>query len=335
MKNLNYWNEVFFNVFPDLAFVRGENEASIYDFKRNVLLPIPLVLCDIVDQLKEEPCGAIISQLDKESQNYFVQYLNYLHKNDIGAFIGQRICFKPLELTWDFPAAITIAQLGLSNSSNFNPFYAIEQIIDQGCHQIEFRLKNIWGKPSKVEALLEAVSTSSVRGIHLYISHGQDWCPSSVKKLFEKYPKLLFFNAFNAESNFTENLDPGAINLSSKKWTEEYWKTNQFQNRYIVNLNYFTEAQKFHPLLNRKVCLDETGVWKNDFLYENSHGHLNEVLLKELISLDDFTKWWHINPDMILDLKASSRRYAILPIQPLVPIYGSDGLYKFSPLSRM
>ncbi len=332
MKHLDYWNEAFFNVFPDLAFVRGDNDASIYDFKRNALLPIPLVLCDIVEQLEDESCGAIISSLDKESKSYFVQYLNYLHKNDLGAFRNKKLNFKAIQPTWDFPATIISFQLNLSSKSNFDPFCAIDQIVDQHCHQLELRLKNEWGHPAKVEAILEAVATSGIRGIHLYVAHGEKWCASSVNNLFKSYPKLLFFNACNVENKYNENLHPGAIRLSDEKWTEKLWAINHFQDRYIVNIDYFHEAQEFHPLLNRRVCLDENGFWKNDLYYKQNHGHISDIALGELISLESFTKWWRINPDKIVDLKASSRRYAVLPIKPLIPLNNGSGLYTFEQL---
>jgi|GEM_PF-3018234 len=326
----NDWLNLYFTPFSDVVFVRGKEDAAAYDFGRFALLPVPPVLCDVVEALEEATCGEFVASLPEDQQGLVAPYVAFLLRNDFGTLRKDRVAFRPLSREWDQSNELLSAQLELSKHSDFDPHAVLRQITDRDCFQLEIRLADNWTSIGAVEKLLEGIRGSTLRAVNVYLASVAGWTKPEAEELFERHNKLLHLLGYGATVAVEKAYRPGVLKLTTDSQSEGAADRNHYQGRYIVNYHYFTEAQQFNPLLNRRVSVSEFGYWKNDLSYEHTFGHVAERPLTEVLSDPDFTALWRVNADRITDLKDSARRYAVWPAAPLIPIADGSGLYTFS-----
>ncbi|TXF88460.1 hypothetical protein FUA23_14335 [Neolewinella aurantiaca] len=329
MKLPDNWRELYFTLFPDVVLVKGERDAAAYDFNRAELVPIPPVLCDLVEELEVHTCGELAGSLPPDQSPLVGKYLSYLLEKDFGTFREEIIAFKPLDRDWDQSNELLSAQLELNASSDYNVAAVLDQITDLNCFQLELRLGEKWANPEAVEGLLELVRGSTLRAVDLYLTDGSAWTPERGDDLFARHPKLLHFMAYAAPTAYEKTFHPGTLKMVVHPLPKGEERRNHYKGRYIVNYQYFTEALRFNPLLNRRVSVSSFGYWKNDLMYEETFGHVTERKLTEVLASPEFTRLWKVNADRIVDLKDSARRYAVWPAEPLTALQDGSGCYTF------
>lgn len=326
----NNWQERYFTAFPDVVFVKGKKDAAAYDFARLELVPVPQVLCDVVEALEDVTCGEFVASLPKDQQDLVEPYLAYLIRKDFGTLRKDKVAFQPLSREWDHSNELLGAQLELSRHSDFNPHDALRQITDRDCFQLEIRLADQWTGTGVVDELLEGLRGTTLRAVNIYLANAAGWAVTEANELFESHPKLLHLLGYGATEAFEKTYRPGMLRLTTDAQPADMARRNHYEGRYIVNYQYFTEALLFNPLLNRRVSVSEFGYWKNDLSYARTFGHVAEKPLPAVLNDPDFTALWRVNADQITELKDSARRYAVWPAAPLTPLADGSGLYSFS-----
>lgn len=326
----NNWQESYFTAFPDVVFIKGEEDAAAYDFGRLQLVPVPQALCDVVEALEDATCGEFVASLPADQQDLVQPYLSFLLRKDFGTLRKDKIAFQPLSREWDQSNELLGAQIELNRHSDFNPHDALRQITDRDCFQLEIRLADDWTSTWAVENLLEGLRGTTLRAVNIYLASAAGWTMEDADELFARHPKLLHLLGYGATAAGEKTYRPGMLRLTTDPQPAGTAERNHYEGRYIVNYRYFTEALQYNPLLNRRVSVSEFGYWKNDLAYDRTFGHVAETPLSAVLNDPDFTALWRVNADRIIELKDSARRYAVWPAAPLSPLADGSGLYTFS-----
>lgn len=324
------WRQLYFTPFPDVVYVKGKHDAAAYDFNRGSLIPVPPVLLDLVEQLKRWSCGEVAAALPSEEQELIVPYLEYLLRRDFGTMRPERVAFHPLNEDWSHAGNLLSAQLELSRHSHYDWQNVLAQITDLNCFQLELRLFDNWGEEAAVNKLLEPLRGTTLRAINVYVSQAAVWTSQALRSMFESHPKLLHFKGYGVTQPLSLSFQPGSAELTPAPLTDEILQANHYRGRYVVNYQFYTESRKHHPLLHRRVAVNDFGYWKNDLNYPATFGHVGERELREVLTDEGFTRLWHVNPDKILELKDSARRYAVWTTDPLEPAPESPGYYRYT-----
>jgi hypothetical protein len=178
----------------------------------------------------------------------------------------------------------------------------LEQLNGLLCKNIELRLSNVAAHREELSRLLEIIE----RGVFSYL----------VVWLMDETPELR-----------------RVIETESAKAAEIYVLNGQPAEeapvgQYIVNVNYFAEAQGRHPYFNKRVCVSGDGSIKRCLTHGESFGHVGERSLADVIRDPGFTEWWDVHPGMIEDLGGSAFRYAIYSNRALVRTANNQYRYK-------
>lgn len=307
----------FFRLFANCIPVRGSEESIIIDLQNNEYIYIPNLLFDVIkiNQNKTVKDTKIFfnNELDEGVDNYF----KYLTEIGYGFFLDNVESFPQLSLEWSSPLEVNNAILEISEDCNYDYISAIKQLNDLGCSSLQLRINKIKSRETILE-VLQASHNSRIRSLEIVI------------------PELLFDSSF---SDYLENIE-NRISIyivhsiaDENKVKELYGKSKYYEQKrllftpkvitsstadaktkenLVVNVDFFCEAQKFNVALNRKVCIDNDGNFKNFLSHKIVYGNLNNKSITELINDSQFTKKWFINNDNIAICKDCQFRYSCL-----------------------
>jgi hypothetical protein len=137
--------------------------------------------------------------------------------------------------------------------------------------------------------------------------------PALADALYARCPKILSLLVHAAPVARASTAHPGKVAFI----TQDLRRVPP-RPRYVVNLQYFAEAQRFNPYYNRKLCVDETGAIKKCLLLADSFGHVDATPLAEVLAQEAFQALWHAAPDRTAELQDSELRYALFSADCLV-----------------
>lgn len=307
----------FFRLFANCIPVRGSQESVIIDLQNNEYIDIPNLLFDVLkineNKTVKETKIFFNNELDEGINNYF----KYLTKIGYGFFLDNVESFPPLSLEWFSPLIVNNAILEINENCNYNYISAIMQLNALGCSSLQLRINKINSRETILE-ILEATRTSRIRSLEIVIPEflfDTSFCQyledienrisifvvhsvSDENKVKEEYGKSKFYE--QKRLLFTTKV----INSSTKDVKNK--------ENLIVNVDFFCEAQQFNVGLNRKVCIDNDGNFKNFLAHKNVYGNFNKKSIKKLIADNQFTKKWFINNDNIDICKDCQFRYSCL-----------------------
>ena len=92
-----------------------------------------------------------------------------------------------------------------------------------------------------------------------------------------------------------------------------------------VNIELFTESQKYHTYFNRKLAIDTYGNIKNCSALDKSYGHVSTSDIYTIVTSDEFQSLWFIHKDIISICKDCEFRYMCIDARE--PIKGENDVY--------
>lgn len=300
----------YFKIFAHNIPVKGKERSAIYDLQKGEITLIPNILYTIIQDLNLQPLKDVRHKYAPKNPELFDNYINFLLKKDLGFKTKSPEAFPDLVLEYDVPTEIYTAIIE-SDFKEYNLKLLLEALDNLLCQNLEIRLTI--NDLTKIELLdfIQLLNKKTFRSVVLILNYRQElWYEDWAISLYEACPKIDRIIIVNCPIRFESEKYSQKISYSTKTLSE----VGQYKKRYIVNQNYFTEALKFNPFYNRKICVDNDGNIKNDLRQKVCFGNISEsknvtTQLLETLKNEAFRERWYASPDSIEGLRDSELRY--------------------------
>lgn len=300
----------YFKLFAHNVPVSGKSRSAIYDLQKGEIVFIPTILFDILQALTNSTIAVVQDKFAPNNPAVFKQYLDFLLKKDLGFITESPTDFPALSLQWESPCEIYSAVIE-ADFQHYSVAKVLTTLDELLCRHIELRLDIQALSAQEIIAFFEELNTKTFRSIVVLLDYQAVlWYDDWATKIFESCKKIEKIFVVGCPVKFKHEVYAENIKFLTKNWAELYVE----KPRYIVNIQYFSEAQHHHPFYNRKVCIDNRGNIKNDIRQRKSFGNVRnhdtvKVALQEAINSADFRELWYVNPDKIAAVKDSELRY--------------------------
>jgi hypothetical protein len=294
--------------------VRGTAAGAIYNLHQGSLTRVPLVLLDLLAQLALAPLATVRARYAYDLAS-FDRYVDFLLGKDLAFKTEEPAHFPPLDLAWHYPGLLTHAVLEYEFAH-----YALPEVLTQLdrllCRHLELRL-DLGSQPATaLHELLAPLATSVFKTITLFIRHTAAITPAVLDEVYAAHPKLTYLFCHSAPAT--------ARSAQHARVLTTRWELGNGgdipllpASKYIVNSQFFAEAQQHNPYYNGRVCVNYLGQLKNCLRHAQSFGQVQAQPLRELIGQPGFQELWHASADKIDGLCESELRYAVCPSQAL------------------
>ena len=106
-------------------------------------------------------------------------------------------------------------------------------------------------------------------------------------------------------TNFSGMLPPIFSPSKTTPCSTSGGKSRKYGPKYVVNLQFFAEAQHRNPYYNGKVCISRKGLIQNARSQKHAFGQIPVDSLGQVVKQADFQEMWLATPDTIEELKDS------------------------------
>ncbi|MFT4092036.1 MAG: hypothetical protein QM640_00250 [Niabella sp.] len=311
----------FFKLFSHNIPVLGRDMSVVYNLQKSKLIYIPNSMFKVLDLMKQKTVKEVRANIDIESLPLFDEYLIFLKKYDLGFFTLFPEEFPEMNMQWFSPNEIISAIIEYdATDGGYDLSDALNQLEDLTCFHIELRIKNaIAPCLDRINQWTEGKIFKSINIVIEYNASIDNLLADFYKKN-DKIDWILVYNAHkNSNKKSKDSIKYTSLSLSSK---ELIFPSDQ----YIISVKYFTEALQFHPLFNKKVCIDSLGNLKNDLRFHQSFGNINNLTIKAALQTTGLKDLWFAAPDKVIEYKDDVLRYCKLYTDNLEPV--GDGYYK-------
>jgi hypothetical protein len=288
--------------------VPGAASGAIYNLHQGTLVRVPSVLLGLLAQLAEAPL-ATVRQRHAYDLASFDRYIEFLLARDLAFQTEEPARFPALAPAWHYPGLLTHAVLEYEFAH-----YALPDVLRQLdrllCRHLELRL-DLGGQPwPALDELLASLATSTFRTVALFVRHTEDSTPAALDALYAAHPKLTYIFCHSAPAT-VRSTQHARVLTTRWKLAADGRLPELPAPRYIVNSQFFAEAQLHNPYYHGRVCVGRLGQFKNCLRHMPSFGQVQETPLLELIAQPDFQELWYASADKIEGLSDSEFRYAL------------------------
>lgn len=304
----------FFNIYALCILVRGVKESIIVDLQNNEYINIPNLLLDVLKETRVKTINEIKNFYNDELNDGINHYFKYLNEIGYGFFLDNPENFPELNLDWYSPLKVNNAILEIDENCKYDFCEAVKELSSLGCSSIQIRI-NKADTDKIIREILNVTRKSRIRNIEIFI------------------PEFLFENSFikyledieNRVSSFAIHSVADESLIIEKYKRSKFYKQKKIfftskivnnltqdhisKENFIINMDFFCEAQKYNVALNRKVCIDNEGNYKNFLAHKNVYGNFKDKTITELINDNDFKRKWFISNDNIDICKDCQFRY--------------------------
>lgn len=288
--------------------VRGAASGAIYNLHQGTLVRVPTVLLGLLEQLAEAPL-ATVRQRHAYDLASFDRYIEFLLGRDLAFQTEEPARFPALVPAWHYPGLLTHAVLEYE-FANYDLPDVLRQLDRLLCRHLELRL-DLGSQPlSALEELLVSVATSAFRTIALFVRHTEATTPAALDALFAAHSKLTYIFCHSAPATVRSAHHARVL---TTRWPlpADGALPALPAPRYIVNSQFFAEAQLHNPYYHGRVCISRLGQLKNCLRHAPSFGQVQARPLRELLAQPDFQDLWYACVDKIDGLSDSELRYAL------------------------
>lgn len=302
----------YIKLHANCIIVKGITRGILCDLQRGEIFSLPDGIVEIFTDYKELSVDEIFQKYSEDLHSRIQDFFNYLLTQDLAFYTITPQNFPPLNLEWKHPSNITNAILDFDNQSTHNIDLFAEKLADWGCKAVDIRYFDTISQ-EKLYEVLSVFKKTRIRDIKIFLAYNSDIPNWDFKQIFISNQRLSTLVVHSAPR--TEQL------YKSDFFTDigVYLITNQIDNAshcgtidtgfFAININTFTESQKYNSCLNRKISVDKNGQIKNCPSMEMSYGHVERTNLDAVINDPSFTRLWNINKDTIQKCKTCEFRY--------------------------
>ncbi len=304
----------FFNLYSNCIPVKGSEESIIVDLQNTEHINVPNLLLDVLKKTSTHTVNEIKNFFNNDLNEGIDNYFNYLVDIDYGFFLENVESFPELNLEWYSPFKVNSAILEISEDCKYDFNAAIKELSSLACFNIQIRINNP-DVDNVLSGILDATRKSRIRNVEIFLPESLyevhhlkylDDIENRIKTLVIHSVKdeILTKDLYENSKYYIDNkliFTTRIINSSSND--------NIKKENFIINMEFFTEAQHHNVALNRKVCIDNEGNFKNYLSHKETLGNFNKTSITKLIDNKDFTRKWFVNNDNIDICKDCQFRY--------------------------
>ena len=280
-----------FKRFECIQLVKGYGRAAVYDLSRQSHYLVPHEFVDFMELCEGKTAEDIESELQPIG-DYPRDYFQFILKNEWAFFSSDAGLFPPIDLEWKHPSIFT------NLVWDFNPQYteAVKTLL-QKANVKALHLRFVYAITAKqLKEALEQFQNSPLKSIEVAFIAREGLDAEVLTDILFENRRVSLFIAHQSRESKMEFLDenkghpfiktPAPIHYNSGMCL-----TNPYSFR--VNIELFTEAQKYHTYYNRKLFIDVDGQLKNAPESETVLGHITDLIsdktqIKEWVAQDTY-----------------------------------------------
>lgn len=324
-------NEIVFKLFSDCIPVKGARRSIIYDLGRNDYKYIPNILYEILSIFNGSSIQTV-KNIYKGNENYIDDYFKFLDENEYIFYCDktEKDQFPPLDLSWDYPAIITTTIINIYEENRVDLNKIIKELSLLGCKDFLMNFnRNITF--DELTVIIDIFNNYPVKSVDFNFPYSSE--ADNIDLLTKLCDRNITINKIiiykSPINNHIKSNSEVRGNVFYTKQREINFN-NISVNNFVVNIPFFTEAQKHNVFFNRKVIISSLGFISNSIFNCNNKWVLDKYKsIESIIDEKDYTENWFINKDSILVCKDCEFRYMCVDSRD--PLKASDGLYAFSP----
>ncbi|MCK8481928.1 grasp-with-spasm system SPASM domain peptide maturase [Psychroserpens algicola] len=305
MKTLNKYFILFNNCIP----VKGASRSIICDLQNQKYVFIPNNFYTILKDDLGKKISEIYEMYGASNEAILDEYFSYLIDNNLGFVDDEPELFPELNLDWDFPSAITNAQIDI-DAETYNSATnkaVISELSAMNCQCVEFRFY----KKANLQLLTEILNQtkdSRINEIRLILPFDEEIETSLKEDLLYKHQRINGIT-FHSSQTYSKSSTKGVHMFYLKDDLDPSKCGEICPLSFVINVESFTESVNFNNCLNKKVAIDKDGYIKNCGSQSESFGNVNDTSLAKAISDSKFQKLWHLKKDDIEVCKDCEFRY--------------------------
>lgn len=304
----------FFNLYSNCIPVRGSEESIIVDIQNTEHINVPNLLVEVLEKTRTHTVSEIKNFFNNDLNEGIDNYFNYLVDIDYGFFLDNVESFPELNLEWHSPFKVNSSILEINEDCKYDFNAAIKELSSLACLSIQIRI-NDPDVDNILSGIIDATRKSRIRNVEILLPESL-YEGNQLKYLDDIENRIKTFVIHSIKDKvLTKNLHENSKYYIDKKlvFTSKAIDNSTIDNinkeNFIVNMEFFTEAQQHNVALNRKVCIDNEGNFKNFLAHDAIFGNINNKTITKLITEADFTRKWFINNDNIEICKDCQFRY--------------------------
>lgn len=298
----------YINLFTNCIPVKGAKNVIVCDVQRGTYFEIDMVLYEILVEHSNKTIEGVIEFYGKQYEDEILNQIEQLLKEDLVHITSELHLFPKLDLKWETPSVITNMIIEYGNYFEEKEAEIVDDLNKLGVQYLELRFYSEVSY-EKLCKTLQTIRKTKVAGIYLLL---QNFPNNDIDRFLiqnQRIVNILLANVTDSENERYENYSN--ILVSKNKIVNNENCGIICQSSFKVNLELFTESQKFNSCLNKKLALLENGDIKNCPSMPETLGNINESRLTEIIDSkkDDIYKYWNIKKDQIEVCKDCEFRY--------------------------
>lgn len=305
----------YIKLFANCIIVKGISRSVVCDLQRNTFKLIPNSLATLFKNENFLHLEKAYKNLNDSDIEIFNDYLEFLIKYEFIFFCSKKELkkFPLLKLEWDYPAQISNAIIDIDVNSNHDYKNIIQNnLVFLNCRYIQFRRFDV-SDLKYWENIIDIINDSPVRAVDI-ILHDSPNSFSNIDlcnwvKINRKIRSVTIHSS--KKNSILQNQEVGfGVVVAIKQNIDSSKHCGIINSSYFTsNIETFTESQNFNSCLNRKISIDKDGSIKNCPSMKQSFGNIKNKLLKEVLQIPEFKKYWNISKDQIEVCKDCEFRY--------------------------
>ncbi|MFA0962965.1 grasp-with-spasm system SPASM domain peptide maturase [Roseivirga sp. BDSF3-8] len=294
-------DQPYFILFANCIPVKGATRSVICDIQRYNYDFIPNALYDMLTEELHKPVREIAASYGEDNIDTVLEYFEYLEEKEYGFFGSdeERALFPNLNLEWDHPSLVTNAIMDIDAGTRVEWVEAFARQLDEArCEAMDIRIYQAI-PPDTLAQIVNCFKRHTIESIMLYLP----WAPD-YEALYDGLCQNLRLKQIVVHGCPTPEDHSSRIRKNNlvfiKKAIDSHTHCGAVSPNYFSpNKMLFTESQKHNSCLNRKVSMDTAGYLCQCPSMPARFGHIDQTLIKNIISEQDFSQVWHVHKDQI------------------------------------
>lgn len=308
---IEYSDDCYFLLFSNCIPVKGAKRSILCDLQMSRYRFIPNLLYEIICNNRNKT----IQQIKKRYKNKYNEgidlFFNLLINEQWAFCTNAPEQFPPLDLNWDSPLKITNSIIDINNNSKYDVLKVIQQLSTLNCEAVQVR---IWGDVNinVLKNISKQISESAISHSEFIFRYSNIMEEKELLELVrsnKRIRKIVVFNSLKEKTIFNRKTNLGIISYVKNNLVDNSCCGVVNEKYFSLNIQHFSESQKFNSCLNKKISIDVNGEIKNCPSMPVSYGNIRTQTLSKVVGVKDFTRYWSINKDQIEICKDCEFRY--------------------------
>ncbi|MCX6319639.1 MAG: grasp-with-spasm system SPASM domain peptide maturase [Bacteroidetes bacterium] len=315
----------YFVLFACCIPVKGHGRAVIYDLQRHGYEYIPLLVYDLIQECRYTPLSVLEKRYTPAEWAGALSFIHYLADAEYGFITDTPEDFPDMPMQWHFPGPVINSVIEYDGSQPaFNLQPVIRQLLDLHCHDIQLRL---FGHCTMelLNPVFEQIRESTLYTLDLLVPWSPGFDTAALFSRMQKEHRLIPVTLYNCRDaslaavvNETDDFLKTRVNITKELFRPGTINEKPRQELFVINTEFFTEAQQHNTGLNRKICVDVNGYIRNHIQHKTDFGHVSQQQLKSVLDMPAFQQKWFYKNDQIEKCNTCEYRYMCMDTSDIV-----------------